>query len=78
MHLIACLFAHASFFAFQVVSGGKRVSVTGNKTQSTVVISKACPEDKGSYTIVVRNQRGSAHHTVSLSVIGETAAHIQT
>ncbi|XP_029978368.1 myosin light chain kinase, smooth muscle-like [Sphaeramia orbicularis] len=53
----------------KVVSGGKRVSVTGSKTQSTVVISKACPDDKGSYTIVVRNQRGSAHHTVSLSVI---------
>uniref|UniRef100_A0A668AX05 Protein kinase domain-containing protein n=1 Tax=Myripristis murdjan TaxID=586833 RepID=A0A668AX05_9TELE len=35
----------------------------------SVEISQACPEDTGSYTVVVRNRRGSAQHTISLSVI---------
>ncbi|GAA6214339.1 myosin light chain kinase, smooth muscle-like isoform X1 [Lates japonicus] len=53
----------------KVVVRGPRVSVGSSKTQSSVEISKACAEDTGSYTVVVRNRKGSAQHTVSLSVI---------
>ncbi|XP_034563732.1 myosin light chain kinase, smooth muscle-like [Notolabrus celidotus] len=53
----------------KVVVGGSRMSVRSSKTQSSVEFLKACPEDTGSYTIVVRNRKGSAQHTVSLSVI---------
>ncbi|XP_051795867.1 myosin light chain kinase, smooth muscle-like isoform X1 [Acanthochromis polyacanthus] len=53
----------------KVVAGCKRISVSSTKTQSTIEISKAVPEDTGLYTVVVRNRTGSAQHTVSLSVI---------
>uniref|UniRef100_A0A674AS97 Myosin light chain kinase, smooth muscle-like n=1 Tax=Salmo trutta TaxID=8032 RepID=A0A674AS97_SALTR len=38
-------------------------------TDSSVEISQACPDDVGTYTILVRNRRGLAQHTVTLSVI---------
>ncbi|XP_026207189.1 myosin light chain kinase, smooth muscle-like isoform X2 [Anabas testudineus] len=53
----------------KVVEAGPRISVRSSETQSTVAISQACPHDTGSYTIIVRNQKCSAQHTVSLSVI---------
>lgn len=55
----------------QVVVGGRRISVSSSETQSSVEVSQACVTDTGSYTLVVRNRKGSAQHTVSLSVIGE-------
>lgn len=48
------------------------MSVRSSETQSGVEISEACPDDRGSYTVIVRNREGSAQHTVSLSVVGET------
>ncbi|XP_029383776.1 myosin light chain kinase, smooth muscle-like [Echeneis naucrates] len=53
----------------KVVKAGPRVSVRSSKTQSSVEISQACAEDTGSYTVIVRNQKGSAQHTVYLGVI---------
>ncbi|XP_041670775.1 myosin light chain kinase, smooth muscle-like [Cheilinus undulatus] len=53
----------------KVVVGGPRMSVSSCETFSSVNILKACPEDTGSYSIIVRNRKGSAQHTVSLSVI---------
>lgn len=55
----------------QVVVGGRRISVSSSETQSSVEVSQACVTDTGSYTLVVRNRKGSAQHTISLSVIGE-------
>ncbi|XP_068585394.1 myosin light chain kinase, smooth muscle-like isoform X2 [Cebidichthys violaceus] len=53
----------------KVVVAGPRMSIWSSETQSDVEISQACPEDAGSYAVVVRNVKGSAQHTVSLSVI---------
>ncbi|XP_035522793.1 myosin light chain kinase, smooth muscle-like [Morone saxatilis] len=53
----------------KVVVGGPRMSVRSSETQSDVEVSQACPADTGSYTVIVRNRKGSAQHTVSLSVI---------
>ncbi|XP_044035823.1 myosin light chain kinase, smooth muscle-like isoform X2 [Siniperca chuatsi] len=53
----------------KVVVGGPRMSVSSSETQSGVEVSQACPDDTGSYTVVVRNRKGSAQHTVSLGVI---------
>ncbi|XP_067431786.1 myosin light chain kinase, smooth muscle-like isoform X2 [Thunnus thynnus] len=53
----------------KVVVGGPRISVRSSDTKSSVEISQACPDDKGSYTVIVKNREGSAQHTVSLSVI---------
>ncbi|XP_034414613.1 myosin light chain kinase, smooth muscle-like isoform X2 [Cyclopterus lumpus] len=55
----------------KVVVGGPRMSVRSSETQSDVEISQACPEDTGSYTVMVRNAKGSAQHTVSLGVIDQ-------
>lgn len=55
-----------------MVETAQRVSVGSSENQSSVEISEASPTDGGSYTVVVRNKEGSANHTVSLSVIGET------
>ncbi|XP_063749336.1 myosin light chain kinase, smooth muscle-like isoform X2 [Eleginops maclovinus] len=52
----------------KVVSGSKK-SVRSSETQSSVEISQACPEDKGLYTVVVRNRKGFAQHTISLRVM---------
>ncbi|TNN82401.1 Myosin light chain kinase, smooth muscle [Liparis tanakae] len=57
----------------KVVVGGPRMSVRSSETQSDVEISQARPEDTGSYTVVVRNVKGSAQHTVSLGVIDQPA-----
>lgn len=62
----------STFLPTQVVVGGPRMSVRSSDTQSSVEISQACADDTGSYTVIVRNQKGSAQHTVSLSIIGET------
>lgn len=48
------------------------MSVRSSETHSSVEISQACPEDTGLYTVIVQNRKGSAQHTVSFSVIGET------
>ncbi|KAM9837564.1 myosin light chain kinase, smooth muscle-like [Aulostomus maculatus] len=53
----------------KVVVKSPRMSVNSNGTQSSIEISEACPDDTGSYTLIVRNQKGSGQHTVSLSVI---------
>ncbi|XP_056285534.1 myosin light chain kinase, smooth muscle-like isoform X2 [Pseudoliparis swirei] len=57
----------------KVLVGGPRMSVRSSETQSDVEIFQACPEDTGSYTVVVRNVKGSAQHTVSLGVIDQPA-----
>lgn len=54
----------------KVVFGGTKMSVRSSETQSSVEVFQACSADTGSYTVVVRNRKGSAQHTVSLSVIG--------
>ncbi|XP_051273910.1 myosin light chain kinase, smooth muscle isoform X2 [Dicentrarchus labrax] len=53
----------------KVIVGGPRMSVRSSETQSDMEVSQACPADTGSYTVIVRNRKGSAQHTVSLSVI---------
>ncbi|KAF3853674.1 hypothetical protein F7725_014362 [Dissostichus mawsoni] len=53
----------------KVVVRESRKSIMSSETQSSVEISQACPEDTGSYTVVVRNRKGSAQHTISLSVM---------
>ncbi|XP_070783037.1 myosin light chain kinase, smooth muscle-like [Enoplosus armatus] len=53
----------------KVVVGGPRMSIRSSETQSGVEVFQACPGDTGSYTVIVRNRKGSAQHTVSLSVI---------
>lgn len=55
-----------------MVETAQGVLVSSSETQSSVEISETSPADEGSYTIIVRNKEGSANHTVSLSVIGET------
>ncbi|XP_068610898.1 myosin light chain kinase, smooth muscle-like [Brachionichthys hirsutus] len=53
----------------QVVVGGERTSIRSSDTRSCLVVCRACPADTGSYTVVVRNRRGSARHTVGLAVV---------
>ncbi|KAL6094936.1 uncharacterized protein ACO6RY_16239 [Pungitius sinensis] len=57
----------------KVVAPGPRISVRSSETQSVVEISGACPEDTGSYTVIVRSAHGSAQHTIPLSVIDRPA-----
>ncbi|KAM4624173.1 myosin light chain kinase, smooth muscle-like [Polymixia lowei] len=63
---VACCWIHNRE---KVIVDGPRTSLRSSEMESSVVISQACPDDTGSYTVVVRNPRGSAQHTVSLSVI---------
>ncbi|XP_046887941.1 myosin light chain kinase, smooth muscle-like isoform X1 [Hypomesus transpacificus] len=52
----------------KVLVNGPRNHVKSGETESCVEISQTCPDDAGSYTLVVRNRRGCAYHTVVLSV----------
>ncbi|CAB1312155.1 unnamed protein product, partial [Coregonus sp. 'balchen'] len=68
----SCSFPVASCWIYnreQVVVGRPRTRVESSDTDSCVEISQACPDDAGTYTILVQNRRGSAQHTVTLSVI---------
>nr|XP_015217463.1 PREDICTED: myosin light chain kinase, smooth muscle-like isoform X2 [Lepisosteus oculatus] len=53
----------------QQVAEGPRTRVETSNKSSRLVISEACPEDAGSYTVLVRDCRGSAHHSLALTVI---------
>ncbi|XP_038591011.1 myosin light chain kinase, smooth muscle-like isoform X2 [Micropterus salmoides] len=53
----------------KVVVSGPRMSVRSSETQSSVELSRACPDDRGSYTVIVRNRKGSGKHTVTLTVV---------
>uniref|UniRef100_A0A4W5MYT3 Fibronectin type-III domain-containing protein n=1 Tax=Hucho hucho TaxID=62062 RepID=A0A4W5MYT3_9TELE len=53
----------------QEVIGRPRTCVESSDTDSSVEISQACSDDAGTYTILVRNRRCLAQHTVTLSVI---------
>lgn len=55
----------------QIVDGPERWVETTDLS-STLVIAEATPQHAGRYTLVVRDRRSSAQHTLTLSVIGET------
>ncbi|XP_056153529.1 myosin light chain kinase, smooth muscle-like [Lampris incognitus] len=63
---VACCWIHNRK---RVVGAGPRTCVQSSEAESSVKISQACSEDAGSYTVVVRNRRGTAQHTISLGVI---------
>ncbi|KAJ7984619.1 hypothetical protein DPEC_G00356650 [Dallia pectoralis] len=68
----SCCFPVASCWIYnreQEVVCRPRTRVERGDTGSSVVISQVCPGDAGVYTIIVRNRRGSARHTVHLRVI---------
>lgn len=48
-----------------------RSSVKCEQQNSSLEISDVRLEDAGSYTLFVRNRRGSTQHTIQLSVVGE-------
>ncbi|XP_060758076.1 myosin light chain kinase, smooth muscle [Neoarius graeffei] len=48
---------------------GSRFRIEGSSETSSLVISETRPEDSGRYTLVVRDRKGSAQHTLTLSVI---------
>ncbi|KPP73498.1 hypothetical protein Z043_107416, partial [Scleropages formosus] len=62
---VACCWIHNK----QQVVSGLRIQVESSSQGSKLVISKAQPEDAGSYTVVARDQNGSIQHKVNLSVI---------
>ncbi|XP_010899520.1 myosin light chain kinase, smooth muscle isoform X2 [Esox lucius] len=68
----SCSFPVASCWIYnreQVVVDRPGTRVKRNDTASSVEISQVSPEDAGAYTLIVRNPRGSAHHTINLRVI---------
>lgn len=44
---------------------------------STLVIAEAKPQHTGRYTVIVRDRKNSAQHTLTLSVIGKTIHTLQ-
>ncbi|XP_061088316.1 myosin light chain kinase, smooth muscle isoform X1 [Conger conger] len=53
----------------QQVVNSSRTEVESSDRGSRLLISEAHPDDAGSYTIVVRNRRGSSQHSINLTVI---------
>ncbi|KAI2666286.1 Myosin light chain kinase, smooth muscle [Labeo rohita] len=56
------------FDRLEVVESSK-FHIKSSNESSSLVISKALPEDSGRYTIFVRDRKSSAQHTVTLNVI---------
>lgn len=48
-----------------------RFRIEGSSESSSLVISETRPEDSGRYTLVARDRKGSAQHSLTLSVIGK-------
>ncbi|KAB5553679.1 hypothetical protein PHYPO_G00041380 [Pangasianodon hypophthalmus] len=48
---------------------GSRFRIEGSSESNTLVISETRPKDSGRYTIVARDRKGSAQHSLTLSVI---------
>ncbi|KAG9350141.1 hypothetical protein JZ751_026494 [Albula glossodonta] len=53
----------------QKVVNDSRIQVESSNQSTTLLIAEAHPNDAGSYTVVVRDRRGSAQHSIVLSVI---------
>ncbi|KAJ3601594.1 hypothetical protein NHX12_032562 [Muraenolepis orangiensis] len=53
----------------QILDAGQEVWTESDDRSSTLVVASAQPQHTGRYTVLVRDRRGSAQHTVSLSVI---------
>lgn len=53
------------------MQSNNRSSVKSEQQSSSLKIADVRPEDAGSYTLFVRNRRGSTQHTIQLSVVGE-------
>uniref|UniRef100_A0A3P8XHQ4 Myosin, light chain kinase 5 n=1 Tax=Esox lucius TaxID=8010 RepID=A0A3P8XHQ4_ESOLU len=67
---LECSFRSCSFpVASCWIYNREQVQIELNDTASSVEISQVSPEDAGAYTLIVRNPRGSAHHTINLRVI---------
>lgn len=54
------------------ITDGREAWVETTDLSSTLVIAEVTPEHRGRYTVVVRDRRSSAQHTLTLSVIGKT------
>ncbi|TTM85794.1 Myosin light chain kinase, smooth muscle [Bagarius yarrelli] len=48
---------------------GSRFRIESSSESSSLVISETRPEESGRYTLVVRDRKGSAQHSVTLSVV---------
>ncbi|XP_050955344.1 myosin light chain kinase, smooth muscle isoform X2 [Labeo rohita] len=72
---LTCVFKGSSPVASCWVYNKKEVvesskfHIKSSNESSSLVISKALPEDSGRYTIFVRDRKSSAQHTVTLNVI---------
>ena len=50
---------------------GTELWVESSDQSTTLVIAQAQPDYAGRYTVVVKDRRSSAEHTVTISVVGE-------
>ncbi|XP_062847673.1 myosin light chain kinase, smooth muscle-like [Trichomycterus rosablanca] len=53
----------------KVVVDGERTCIENNSSSSILIISEVLPVDAGSYTIFVRNRRGTNQHTIILGIL---------
>lgn len=57
---------------FPQIVDGPELWVETTDLSSTLVITEVTTQHAGRYTIVVKDRRSSAQHTLTLSVIGKT------
>lgn len=50
--------------------------VENTDLSTTLVIAKAKPKHTGRYTVLVKDRKTSAQHTLTLTVIGKTNTHL--
>lgn len=69
------------FFSYPLVYlqilDGPELWIENTDRSSTLVIAESKPQHSGSYTVVLRDRRSSAQHTLTLSIIGKTTDPLQ-
>lgn len=73
-YLPPSLFLHA---LYPQIVDGPELWAENTDLSSTLVIAEAKPQHTGSYTVIVRDRKNSAQHTLTLSVIGKTIHTLQ-
>ncbi len=72
LFLTVCLNLSFSYTLCMQIVDSPELWVENTDLRSTLVIAEAKPQHTGRYTVVVRDRKNSAQHTLTLSVIGKT------
>lgn len=70
-YLLTSLFLYFNALYLQIIDSPE-LRAENTDLSSTLIIAEAKPQHTGRYTVLVRDRKSSAQHTLTISVIGKT------